>query len=309
MATANTVRSQKTLAHALLLATALVWGATFTVVKSALVHISPLLFNLLRMTLATLALAAINHRALRGITRKQLAGGAMTGVFLGVGYQFQTLGLLTSTPTKAAFITGMLVVFVPVFLLVPAFRPAGAVRPGMAAACGAALAFAGLMLITTPAGTTLRGVFGSLSAGDLLCLGGAIAFAAHLLALARFSKGMSAGVLATLQVGFGAITMLLTLPLERPHVLFAPSVLLALGICALLGTVAAFTIQSFAQQILPPTHTVLILALEPVFAWLTSLLFLGEVLEGRAIVGAALILVGILAVELFPSSNISEIPA
>ncbi len=60
----------------------------------------------------------------------------------------------------------------------------------------------------------------------------------------------------------------------------------------LLATAAAFTIQSWAQQHLPATHTALILTLEPVFAWLFSLLFLRERLGPRALTGAALILAG-----------------
>jgi drug/metabolite transporter (DMT)-like permease len=65
-----------------------------------------------------------------------------------------------------------------------------------------------------------------------------------------------------------------------------------------LATAAAFTIQSWAQQHLPATNTALIFTLEPVFAWLFSLLFLGERLGPRALTGAGLILAGILLAEL-----------
>ncbi|MGH9595565.1 MAG: EamA family transporter, partial [Edaphobacter sp.] len=44
------------MAHLLLLAVVFVWGATFVLVKDALQDASPLLFNLLRMTLAFIAL-------------------------------------------------------------------------------------------------------------------------------------------------------------------------------------------------------------------------------------------------------------
>ena len=56
--------------------------------------------------------------------------------------------------------------------------------------------------------------------------------------------------------------------------------------------------QAWAQQFTPPTHTALIFALEPVFAWVTSYVVLKERLGGRAAVGAALILGGILLSEL-----------
>lgn len=301
--------SKRTLAHLLLLATALVWGATFSLVKAAIADVSPLLFNLLRMILASVVLAVINRHHLREITRPQLLAGALAGLFLGAGYQFQTLGLAHTTPAKCAFITGMLVVLVPIFTLVPAIRPVGTPRPSVLAGIGTLLGFAGLLLITTPAGTVLRNLASSMAPGDLIAFIGAVAFAGHLLVLAHTSRTMPAGLLATLQVSFAALTMLVTVPLEHARAAFTPPVILALTVCSLLGTVAAFTIQSFAQQVLPPTHTVLILTFEPVFAWITSLIFFHEVLGGRALLGAALILAGIAVVELLPGANSTEIPA
>ena len=300
---------KRTLAHLLLLATALVWGATFSLVKAAIADVSPLLFNLLRMILASVILVAINRRQLREVTRRQLLAGALAGLFLGAGYQFQTLGLAQTTPAKCAFITGMLVVLVPVFTLVPAIRPPGTPRPGILAGIGTALGFLGLLLITTPAGTVLRNLVSNMAPGDLIAFVGAVAFAAHLLVLAHTSRTMSAGLLATLQVSFAALTMLITVPIEHSHAAFTSPVILALAVCSLLGTVAAFTIQSFAQQVLPPTHTVLILTFEPVFAWITSLVFFHEVLSGRALLGAAFILAGIAVVEFLPLANSTEIPA
>ena len=301
--------SKRTLAHLLLLATALVWGATFSLVKAAIADVSPLLFNLLRMTIASIVLAIINRHHLRAITRPQLLAGALAGLFLGAGYQFQTLGLAHTTPAKCAFITGMLVVLVPIFTMVPAIRPSGTPRPSILAGIGTLLGFAGLLLITTPAGTVLSNLASNMAAGDLIAFVGAVAFAAHLLVLAHTSRTMPAGLLATLQVSFAALTMLVTVPLEHSHAAITTPVIVALAVCSLLGTVAAFTIQSFAQQVLPPTHTVLILTFEPVFAWLTSLLFFHEVLGGRALLGATLILAGIAVVELLPGANSTEIPA
>ena len=301
--------SKRTLAHLLLLATALVWGATFSLVKAAIADVSPLLFNLLRMAIASIVLAIINRHHLRAITRPQLLAGALAGLFLGAGYQFQTLGLAHTTPAKCAFITGMLVVLVPIFTMVPAIRPSGTPRPSILAGIGTLLGFAGLLLITTPADTVLSNLASNMAAGDLIAFVGAVAFAAHLLVLAHTSRTMPAGLLATLQVSFAALTMLVTVPLEHSHAAITTPVIVALAVCSLLGTVAAFTIQSFAQQVLPPTHTVLILTFEPVFAWLTSLLFFHEVLGGRALLGATLILAGIAVVELLPGANSTEIPA
>jgi drug/metabolite transporter (DMT)-like permease len=297
------MKNPRALAHLLLLATVFVWGATFVLVKNALNDSSPLLFNLMRMALATLALVAINFQHLRHVTR------AVAGVFLAAGYQFQTMGLTQTTPAKSAFLTGLVVVFVPALTLIPAFRPAGTKAPGVSTAVGAMLAFAGLILITTPPGTVLRHLFVSIGAGDLMTLACAVAFAAHLLTLARVSKGIAAGVLATLQIGFCTAAMLITLPLERPHVNFTPRLWITLAICSLFATAAAFTIQSFAQQVLPPTHTVVLLALEPVFAWITGIVVLHDSLDRRSMMGAGLILVGIVVIEILHTTHTTEIPA
>jgi drug/metabolite transporter (DMT)-like permease len=266
-------RSRSLIAHLLLLAVVLVWGTTFSLVKSALAHTTPLLFNLLRMALAFVALVAVNAPSLRGITRRELQLGALTGLFLALGYQLQTAGLARTTPTKSAFLTGLVVVIVPLLSAIPGVSPAGTLKPTLDTWLGALLAFAGLLLLTTPAGS------------------GAALF-----------SGLGLG--GTLQIGFAALIMLITLPLGgRPMLHSAPILWITLGVTALLATAAAFTIQSWAQQHLPASHTALIFTLEPVFAWLTSLLFFGEHLGTRAMLGAGLILAGILLAELRPTSR------
>ena len=77
----------------------------------------------------------------------------------------------------------------------------------------------------------------------------------------------------------------------------------ALRRLAVLATAAAFAIQSWAQSILPPSHTALLITLEPVFAWITSFLVLGERLTRRPAAGAVLILAGIALTELVPQPH------
>ncbi len=295
--------SPATIAHLLLLAVVFVWGATFVLVKDALQDASPLLFNLLRMALAFLALVIVNRRQLRHISRHALLSGMIVGIFLSAGYQFQTAGLALTTPAKSAFITGLVVVFVPLLTIVPALRSANTPPPRWTTAIGALLAFSGLILLTTPAGTTPQNLFASIGAGDLLTLVCAIAFAGHLLALAHTSHRVPTAQLATLQIGVAALVMAITLPLGgKPHLSVTPRLLVALTITSLLATAAAFTIQSWAQKHLPPTHTALLLTLEPVFACLTSFLVLHEHLGGRSLMGAALILAGIAVIELLSAA-------
>ena len=295
--------SPSALAHILLLGVVFVWGTTFVLIKDALQDASPLLFNLLRMGLAFLALAIVNRRQLRHINRRALLSGLIVGFFLAAGYQFQTAGLALTTAAKSAFITGLVVVFVPLFTIVPALRSPNTPPPRWTTVIGAVLAFSGLLLLTTPPGTSPQNIFVSIGPGDLLTLACSIAFAGHLLALAHTSHRVPTGQLATLQIGTAALIMAITLPLgEKLHLSLTPRLFIALAVTSLLATAAAFTIQSWSQQHLPPTHTAILLTLEPVFACITSYFVLHEHLGRRSLLGAVLILLGIAFTELLSAT-------
>ncbi len=297
------IMSRKLRAHLLLTAVVCVWGATFVVIKDALADISPLLFNLIRMAIASVSLAVIYRRHFRGMRPATIGAGAVIGLCLAMGYQFQTAGLRLTTPSKSAFITGLVVVLVPLLVAIPGLRPPGSSLPRWNAWLGAFAAFAGIVLLTAPAGSTWSlATLRSINPGDLLTLGCALGFSLHVIALAHFSARFPYEQLAILQIAFCTLAMAVTTPLlERNWVHWTPRVGIALLVAALLATAAAFTVQSWAQRILPATHTALILALEPVFAWLTAFLVLGQGLHGRAILGALLILAGIGVTELIPS--------
>jgi drug/metabolite transporter (DMT)-like permease len=300
------MRSRTLVAHLLLLGVVIVWGTTFSLVKAALASTTPLMFNLVRMALAFAVLAAVNWPSLRGMTRADLRMGAAAGVFLALGYQMQTSGLNHTSASKAGFITGLVVVMVPLMSSLPGVAVPGASRPGFDGYAGALVAFVGLVLLTTPPGAGVA-MWSGLRWGEWMCLGGSVAFAAHLMVLSRAAPRVSARRLGTLQIGFAALVMLVTLPLGGKVAFHSTTVLwVALAVTALLATAAAFTIQSWAQQHLPATHTALIFTLEPVFAWLTALVFYGERLGGRAMIGAGLILAGIVLAELRPTSRGKE---
>ncbi len=292
----------RTTAHLLLIGVTLVWGTTFSLVKAALRDCSPLLFNLLRMLLASILLLAANHRYLSGLNRKQWWLCAVAGGCLALGYELQTVGLDRTTPSTSAFLTGLVVVFVPLLSILPGLRLPGAPLPHAMAYLGAFTAFFGIVLLTGTPGTRLGSLSG-MSVGEWLTLGCAIGFAVHLVGLGRAAGQVPARTLGTLQIGFAAAAMLLFLPLES-HWMFhlRPVLVAALLVTSVLATAAAFTIQSWAQNHLPASHTALIFTLEPVFAWLTSMLFFGERLGERALFGAGLILLGIVFAELGPTA-------
>jgi len=305
-------------AYLLMLFVVAVWGSTFVLIKGALADATPAAFNLVRMTLAFAVLAVAYHRSWRSIQRWQITSGALVGLCLATGYQFQTTGLARTTPSKSAFITGLVVVLVPLLSSIPRLRPPGARPPRWNAFLGAAIAFAGILLLTAPAAAqsprpaTAMGVVASLlpdlssiNIGDALTFGCAIGFAFHCIALSHISPRIGFRPLAILQVGFCAIFMAISLPfIEHPHIVWTPRLIIALAIAAVLATAAAFSIQSWAQSILPSTHTALLLTLEPVFAWITSFLIMGERLGMRPASGALLILTGIALTELVPQPHI-----
>ena len=293
-------------AYLLMVFVVAVWGTTFVVVKDALSDATPLAFNLVRMTLAFLVMAVFYRRHWRQVSRGQLIAGAIVGFFLAMGYQFQTAGLVKTTPSKSAFITGMVVVLVPLFSAVKFLRPPGAKAPRWNAYIGAVLAFGGILLLTLPGSATgLLPDFTSVNIGDVLTFGCTIGFAFHCLALGHASPRIPFQPLALLQVGFCALFMALSMPLiEHPQMHLTLRLSIALAVAAVLATAAAFSIQSWAQSVLPATHTALIMTLEPVFAWITSFLFMGERLGLRPASGAILILAGIALTELVPQPHV-----
>src|SRR5215469_4511743 len=138
-------------AYLLMVFVVAVWGSTFVLIKGALAHATPAAFNLARMSLAFAVMAIAYHRYWRGIRRWQVVSGVLVGLYLATGYQFQTLGLARTTPSKSAFITGLMVVLVPLLSAIPGLRPPGAHAPKWNAFLGAFLAFAGIVLLTSPA--------------------------------------------------------------------------------------------------------------------------------------------------------------
>jgi drug/metabolite transporter (DMT)-like permease len=184
-------------AYLLMLIVEAIWGSTFVIVKGALADATPAAFNLIRMTLAFLVMAVVYHRYWRGIRPWQIAAGALAGLCLAAGYQFQTTGLVRTTPSKSAFITGLVVVMVPLLSSIPSLRPPGARSPRWNVFLGAALALAGILLLTTQAvaqsGSGLGAIasllpdLASINTGDLLTLACALAFAFHCLVLGRYS--------------------------------------------------------------------------------------------------------------------------
>lgn len=276
-------------AAAALTGVCLVWGAAFTVTKSALDDVSPVLFLALRFFVATVVLwAGLRWSGPLRIQGATVRAGAVAGLALFGGYALQTVGLRYTTPSRSAFFTALFIVIVP--LLAAAIHRR---RPSLPEGAGVLLAFAGMALLSAPFGKT------ETARGDLLTIGCAVCYALHILALGHYARRHNVRALAVLQVGFTFLLSLLSFPWIEP-VHFVPGwrLWLAVVFTGVLATALAFLVQTWAQRFLSPTRTALIFAMEPVFAWITAFLVLGEQLRGLSAVGALLILAAVAVVEL-----------
>jgi drug/metabolite transporter (DMT)-like permease len=285
---------QRTRAELAIAAVSFIWGATFVVVKLALADASTLVFLALRFALATvllLAMLRLRRGALDGFWA-HWRGGLACGFFLFIGYALQTAGLQTTKASKSAFLTGLFIVLVP--LLSSALKRRA---PRPVESLGALLALGGTALMTLEPASGFR-----LSTGDLLTVGCAIAFSAHMLAVERFSSARNHQSLALWQVlSVGTFSAAGCLWIEPPRLVATPRLASALLITALLATAVSFVLYTWAQAYTTASRASLIFALEPVFAALTAWFWSHESWSVRTLAGGALILGAILLVELKPA--------
>lgn len=271
-----------------------IWGATFVVVKSALADASTLVFLALRFALAAVLLLGmfrLRSGSLDGFFR-HWRGGLVCGFFLFLGYALQTAGLRTTAASKSAFLTGLFVVLVPILSSCLKRR-----IPQVVECAGALLAVVGTAVLTLDAATGFR-----LSTGDLLTVGCAFAFSAHMVAVERFSSPRGHQSLALWQVlSVGTFSAAGCWWIEPPRVAVTARLIFALVVTALLATAVSFALYTWAQTRTTASRASLIFALEPVFAALTAWLWSSEAWSFRTLGGGVLILGAILLVEMKPS--------
>ncbi len=276
---------------------ALVWGSTFVVVKQAITEISALYFLSLRFSLASLCLLVLFVPAFRRLPRHQLLsglrGGFLTGLFLWAGYVLQTFGLRYTSAGNSGFLTGLYIVLVPIIGAI-VYRQ----KPSPREIFGLALAAVGMLLMTLPG----SGSVFSVNFGDLLTIACAVAFAFHLLVLGYFSKRESVEAVALGQLACAALLSTVSLTVERPVAHWSAGVIMAVVLTAVFATALAFALQTWGQKHTTATRTALIFALEPVFALVTAWFF-GEPWRWAGVLGGALILGGIVTVELRSASS------
>lgn len=286
--------SQRTKAEVSLVLITTVWGASFALVKEALLDASPLPFLAIRFILAGLLLLAIPGRG--GVDWTALLPGCILGIFLFGGFLFQTWGLMYTTPSKSAFLTGLSVILVPLIMMSSGYRMRSANL------AGGALGLCGIYFLVAP--SHLAGV----NRGDVLTLAGAAFFAVHIVLVGTYTRRFSFVHLVPVQILVVGLLSSAALPLMRNQTLhFTGELLMVILVTAVLATSLAFSVQNWAQQYTPASHAALIFALEPVFAAICSRLVFGEHLGVRVLAGSALILLGMVISEIWGGSSPSPV--
>jgi drug/metabolite transporter (DMT)-like permease len=279
-----------------LLLVAFIWGTTFVVVQEAIATIPPLAFNGWRFLAGALALLItyiwVPNKKKSDISIKMIGNGVLLGTILYIGYGTQTLGLLYTTSSKAAFITGLSVVLVPLLSYLILKQ-----RPKKTALLGVLFSTAGLYFLT------LVGPL-SLNRGDGLALICAFAFGLHIILTAKLTPFYSSFLLTIVQLLTVSLLSLLSgsllngvsatfdlTPFKHGNVLFACL------FTAVFATALAFLFQTRLQRYTTPTHVGLIFIMEPVFAALTAVVWSHESLTYSVEFGAFLILFGMVLAE------------
>ena len=275
------------LADGALVIITLIWGSTFITVKGAIQGVGPFEFLALRFGIACLALFVLFHGRLGRLGPSGLRGGAIIGVCLFVGYALQTVGLQHTTASRSAFITGLAVLVVPL-LAFALLRQ----RIGTGVALGVVLATVGLWLLSSDG----EMAFGQ---GELLTIVGAVAFAAHIVAIGAYAPRFDPIGLAIVQTGVtAALSAPFCLGLEWPPVVPTQEVWLAIAFTGLVASAFVLGAQTSIQRFTTPSHAALIFSLEPVFAGLFAYFLGGELLGASGILGGALIVGGMVVAEL-----------
>jgi drug/metabolite transporter (DMT)-like permease len=270
-----------------LLAVTAAWGSTFFLLKGVVERVPVSDFLAARFALAAVAVWLLAPGAVRRLTPAQRRHGVALGLVYGLAQLLQTFGLQHTSASVSGFVTGMYVVFTPLLgaLLLRA-------RIGRTVWIGVALATAGL------AALSLQGF--AIGGGEALTLASALLYGAHIVGLGAWSSARSAMGLTIVQLititavcSIGAVPGGLVLPATGGD-------WFSLVYMALIAGAGALVVQTWAQAHLAPTRAAIIMTMEPVWAATFAVVFGGERLGPRVLLGGGLVLAAMYLVELGP---------
>ena len=262
----------------------MLWGISFPLVKMALEDCGTFTFITIRFALGALILFPFSRKGARKLPREATGAGLILGISMFAGYSLQAWGLTMTTASRSGFITGTLVVMVPLLAL-PILKSKLKIRHLAAAFT----ALGGIFMLIRPDIDTLN-------LGDVLTFGCAFTFALQVVVLQKVGRDDLSFRLAFYQViAVGILSLPCGIVFEGFRGVGSLKVLGLAGLLALISTAAAFWIQARFQPRTKPQTAAVIYCMEPVFATIFARIILGEAMPDIA--GAALIIVGMVMAE------------
>jgi len=261
-----------------LLMVSVAWGFSFVVMKDAIARQSVNNFLFTRFTLAVIVMVAIKPQVVRYYTKDLVLRAGAAGLFLGIGYILQTLGLARTGAAITGFVTGLYIVLTPLIASL-FFRE----RVSL---------FTWFCVFIATVGLALLSIHGwSVGIGELLVLGSALAFALHIVALSQWSNGRDTYAMTVVQLamcaiisGIGSISKGYSLPPDK-------GVWSVVIFTAVFATAIAFIVQTWAQAHMSATKVAVILTMEVVFAAVFAVLIGGETLNIQSSVGGIMVVI------------------
>ncbi len=278
--------SKTRLAVLALLGVGFVWGAAFVLMKDAIVLQPYMDFLATRFTVAAIAMILLRPMVSLRFEAGDVKYGAIIGVVLAFGYITQTIGLDLTTAATSGFLTGLYVVFTPLIAwLFIRQKVSGKV------ALGVLFSIVGMGIFSGAATST------EFQVGQIWLVVCAVLYAVHILLLGHYGKTRNSYRFAMLQIAFVALVTwgFALVDGYQPPPNF--EVWFAVLFTALLSTVMAFWIQTWAQTLLDPARVALLITSEVIF---TALLAIGlgqEPLTLAIVVGGGMMLTAMLIVE------------
>ncbi len=259
-----------------LLTVSAAWGLSFVVMKSAIERQSVNNFLFTRFVLAVVVMILIRPQVVKHFDKDLLLRGFGAGFLLGGGYIFQTIGLANTGAAITGFVTGLYVILTPLFAAV-IFKE----RVSKATWLYVFMATVGLALLS------LKGW--SVGFGELMVFFSAIAFAAHITALSKWSAGRDVYAMTITQLMMCAMMTGVASAFEGYSLPPDNGVWGVVIFTAVFATAIAFIVQTWSQAHMSATKVAVILTMEVVFAAIFAIIFAGERLTLQAALGGVLV--------------------
>ena len=268
-----------------LLTVSAAWGLSFVVMKDAIQRQSVNNFLFTRFSLAVIVMILIRPQTIKLFNKDLLQRGGLAGVFLGLGYIAQTLGLERTGAAITGFITGLYVVLTPLIASIVLKEKI--------------TKFTWLCIAVATFGLGLLSIRGfSVGIGEMFVLASAILFAAHIIALSKWSSGRDVYAMTVIQLTMCAILAGLASAVEGYSLPPDRGVWSVVIFTAVFATAVAFIVQTWSQAHMSATKVAVILTMEVVFAALFAILLGGERLTLQTAIGGILVVVAMYLIVL-----------